>query len=96
MTIDVLNCSISFQLGNGEITKFWHDRWMDQPLKLTYLDLYRNCYDPNKIVAEIYDRRIWALQVEAHNTQETATQHQQLMDQLRRIMVQHGSNNVII
>jgi hypothetical protein len=95
-TTDVLNCSISFQLGNGEIIKFWHDRWLDQPLKLTFSYLYNNYSDIDRTVAEVFSNGTWNLQVETHITQEITSQYQQLMNKLIRIMVQRNTTDLVI
>jgi hypothetical protein len=50
---DVINCSLKFQVGNGEKIRFWEDCWIEEPLCSTFPNLYQLTENKMNSVAEI-------------------------------------------
>jgi hypothetical protein len=43
-------CFIKFQIGNGAIVKFKEDYWLEQPLCITYPELYERTGQRNRSI----------------------------------------------
>uniref|UniRef100_A0A0A9E6B3 Reverse transcriptase zinc-binding domain-containing protein n=1 Tax=Arundo donax TaxID=35708 RepID=A0A0A9E6B3_ARUDO len=58
--LSLFQTATQIQLGNGHMTKFWHDRWLHgQAPKVLAPLLYKKVWRKNITVAQALDRRRW-------------------------------------
>jgi zinc-binding in reverse transcriptase len=70
---EIFNVSIKFQLGQGETIQFWHDDWLQGPLKLQFPYLYSQARYRDISIKHPYQQGQWQV-----HTQPILTQQAQL------------------
>jgi zinc-binding in reverse transcriptase len=69
----IFDSSVQYQLGQGVVVQFWHDAWVQSPLKIQFPHLYTHARYRDGSVANHYQHGEWQLYlIEQLNTQARA------------------------
>jgi hypothetical protein len=55
----IFHISVQMQIGTGTNTQFWHDDWIEGPLKLQFSNLYEQANFKDISVAQVQSQRTW-------------------------------------
>jgi hypothetical protein len=72
-------------LGQGKLISFWHDYWLDVPLKKTYLTLYRQAANKTGSISSHYTQDQWEISTHDPLTHQVQEEKEQLQLSLAEI-----------
>lgn len=92
----LFRASTTITLGNGNKSKFWHDRWLNgSPLKELYPSLYQLATRKNRSVAQEIQGNHWLKQMRRMNTTTQVREFILLWHQIQQVELQEGIDDAI-
>jgi disulfide oxidoreductase YuzD len=92
--LPIFQSLVQFQLGAGTLLQFWHDSWMQQPLKLQYPHLFEQVRYTDISVADSYRQDHWRIYVNDSLDPTAQQELQDLINKLSCVRIKHEKDQI--